>query len=111
MSLKDKNSYHHNEIEENEGNNSLKQMLIKQGTGLKYSKKKKKYVDINIYLYRDMLEIAKKISNKDSYLIPLSNISDIKEIYDNSYKNRGFSTMMISCIFSPILSLILVYNK
>lgn len=101
MSLKDKNSYHHIEIEENEGKNSLKQLLIKQGTGLKYSKKKKQYVDINIYLYRDMIEIAKKRSNKDSYIIPLSNISDIKEIYDNNYKNGGFSTMMMSCLFSP----------
>ena len=101
MSLKDKNSYHHIEIEENEANNSLKQLLIKQGNGLKYSKKKKQYVDISIYLYRDMLEIAKKRSNKDSYFIPLSNISDIKEVYDNNYKNGGFSTMMLLCSFPP----------
>ena len=101
MSLKDKNSYHHIEIEENEGNNSLKQLLIRQGTGLKYSKKNKQFVDININLYRDMLEIAKKRSNKDSYIIPLSNISDIKEVDDNNYKIKGFSTMMILCSFSP----------
>lgn len=101
MSLKDKNSYHHTEIEENEGNNSLKQMLIKQGPGLKYSKKLKQYVDINIFLHSDMIEIAKRRSNKGPNIIPLSSISDIKEIYDNSYQIKGFSIMMISCTFSP----------
>mgnify|MGYP002626050580 CR=1 FL=1 len=100
MSLKDKNSYHHSEVEENEGNNSLRVLLIKQGTAIKYSKKLKKYVDISIYLQRDMLEIVKKKSNKNSIIIPLSSITDIKEIYDNSYIKGGFSTMMISCSFS-----------
>ena len=95
MALKEKNSFQHEEIKENIQLTPLKEVLLKQEKAYKYSKKLKQYVDANIYLHRDILEIEKIRSKKDSIIIPLSSISEIREIYDKSFKH-GYNTMMIS---------------
>ena len=99
MALKDKNSFQHGPAKENVSFKPLKELLIKQDTAYKYSKKINEFVKANIYLHRDILEIEKNKSEKGSIVIPLSSISDIKEIYDKSYK-QGYSTMMISSVYS-----------
>ena len=99
MALKEKNSFQHENVEENIQFKPLKEQLVKQDTAYKYSKKQNQFVKINIYLHRDILEIEKLKSKKGSVMIPLSSISDIKEIYDRNYK-QGYSTMMISSVYS-----------
>lgn len=99
MALKDKNSFQHTEIKEEAKLKPIKFQLIKQDTAFKFSKKMKQFVKINISLHTEHLEIEKIKSNKDSTIIPLSTICDIKEVYDKSYK-QGFSTMLISSVYS-----------
>ena len=99
MALKEKNSFQHENVEENIQFKPLKEQMIKEDTAYKFSKKQNQFVKIKIYLHRDMLEIEKLKSKKPSIIIPLSSISDIKEIYDRKYK-QGYSTMMISSIYS-----------
>lgn len=98
LALKDKNSFQHPDIQENPQFEPLQEQLIKQDNAFKYSKKEKKYVKVKIYLHRDIFVIEKIKSKKES-IIPLSSISDIKEVYDKSF-DTGYSTMMISSKYS-----------
>ena len=100
MALKEKNSFQYGPSKENISFKPLKEQLVKQDTVYKYSKKLNQFVKATIYLHRDILEIEKSKSEKDPINIPLSSISDIKEVYDKSYK-QGYSTMMISSTYSP----------
>ena len=111
MALKEKNSFQHEEVKENIQFEPLKEEILKKETAYKYSKKLKIYVDANIILQRDILEIEKLKSKKDSIIIPLSSISEISKINDKSFKN-GYNTMMITTgDASQIKQYYLSFNK
>ena len=99
IALKDKNSLQHKEKKENTDYTPLDDQLIKKDNAFKYSKKLNKFVPVIIFLHRDMIEVEKVKSGKFPIEIPLSSISDIKEIKDIKYKD-GFSTMMISSMYN-----------
>ena len=99
MALKEKNSFQHIEDKENIEYKPLKEQLLKKETAFKFSKKSGKFYKITIILHRDILEIIKKNSNKGSTIIPLSSISDIREVYDRNYKS-GYTTMLITSEYS-----------
>ena len=99
VALKDKNSL---QIVEKKGNNDytvLDDQLIKKDNAFKYSKKQKKFVPVIVFLHRDMLEIEKQKNVKFPTTIPLSSISDIKELNKLKYK-EGYSIMMISSMYN-----------
>lgn len=102
IALKDKNSLQHKEKKENTDYTPLDDQLIKKDNAFKYSKKLNKFVPVIIFLHRDMIEVEKVKSGKFPIEIPLSSISDIKEIKDIKYKD-GFSTMMISSMYNSKL--------
>ena len=102
IALKDKNSLQHKEKKENTEYTPLDDQLIKKDNAFKYSKKLNKFVPVIIFLHRDMIEVEKVKSGKFPIEIPLSSISDIKEIKDIKYKD-GFSTMMISSMYNSKL--------
>ena len=99
VALKDKNSLPHIEKKENTDYTPLDDQLIKKDNAFKYSKKLNKFVPVIIFLHRDMIEVEKVKSGKFPIEIPLSSISDIKEIKDIKYK-EGFSIMMISSMYN-----------
>ena len=99
VALKDKNSLPHIEKKENTDYTPLDDQLIKKDNAFKYSKKLNKFVPVIIFLHRDMIEVEKVKSGKFPIEIPLSSVSDIKEIKDIKYK-EGFSIMMISSMYN-----------
>ena len=99
MALKDKNSFQHIDPSQNINIKTIKEQLVKEGTCFKFSKKLNQFVKANIYLHSDILEIEKIKSKKGSMIIPLTSVSEIKKVYDKSYK-QGYSTLLISSVYS-----------
>ena len=111
IALKDKNSLQHIEKQENYGFVALDDQLIKKDYAFKYSKKQKKFVQITIYLQRDMIEIVKKYSKKSPIEIPLSSISDMKEVNDIKFQ-EGYSTMIITSKYnSKVKKYVFAFNS
>ena len=112
IALKDKNSLQHFEQKDIEDFTQLdNQLITNENNVFKYSKKYKKFVQINICLYTDSIEIEKIKSLKPSRTIPLLSITEIKEIKDITYK-AGFSTMVISSSYqSKVKKFILAFNS
>ena len=99
IALKDKNSLQHIEKKESNDYTPLDDQIIKKESAFKYSKKLNKFISVIIFLHRDMIEVDKTKSGKSPIVIPLSSISDIKEIKDVKYKD-GYSVMMISSLYN-----------
>ena len=111
IALKDKNSLQHIEKQENYDFVALDDQLIKKDYAFKYSKKQKKFVQITIYLQRDMIEIVKKYSKKSPIEIPLSSISDMKEVNDIKFQ-EGYSTMIITSKYnSKVKKYVFAFNS
>jgi len=99
MALKEKNSFQHIENKQDIQIKPFKEQLLKEDTAYKFSKKLNQFVKIKIILHSDILEINKIKSKKEPTIIPLSSISDIKVVYDKTFK-QGYTTMMISSVYS-----------
>ena len=111
IALKDKNSLPHIENKENYDFIALDDQLIKKDSAFKFSKKQNKFVQITISLQRDMIIIEKKYSKKLPIEIPLSSISNMKDVKEIKFK-EGFSTMMITSKYnSKVKRYVLAFNS
>ena len=111
IALKDKNSLPHIENKDNYDFIALDDQLIKKDSAFKFSKKQNKFVQITISLQRDMIIIEKKYSKKLPIEIPLSSISNMKDVKEIKFK-EGFSTMMITSKYnSKVKRYVLAFNS
>ena len=97
VALKDKNSLKHVEKRENYDYTPLPEQLIKTDKAFTYSDKNKQFIPVTVNLKRDIVEIEYSRYNK--IIVPLSSISDIKEIKDIKFR-EGYSIMMITSIYN-----------
>ena len=97
--LKDKNSIPRIEPKITDEYVVFDDQLINKDNAFKYSKKRKQFLPVIFYLNRDRIEIEKKNSEKYPIVIPLSNISLVKEIKDFKYK-EGYSIMQIASLYN-----------
>ena len=97
--LKDKNSLPRVEPKITDEYIVYDDQLINKDNAFKYSKKRKQFLPVIFYLNRDRIEIEKKNSQKYPIVIPLSNITLVKEVKDFKYK-EGYSIMQIASLYN-----------